>query len=94
MGELGIVIIVGCCPYIPRIVRRHRGTKTTQLHSNQNTGSEGMSIYFFGKFPFAWSWPTSWGSRPAREDTNQSRWSGDYARGEEFITRAAIVEEP
>ncbi|KAF2439073.1 hypothetical protein P171DRAFT_422654 [Karstenula rhodostoma CBS 690.94] len=90
MAELGIVIIVGCCPYIPRILRKHRPLRPPQFIFGQNEEKRRSDQSGLGKLSLRWDWSATWTSG---EEGALTWWPEEYARGEELTTSVAVVNE-
>ncbi|KAF2727230.1 hypothetical protein EJ04DRAFT_595511 [Polyplosphaeria fusca] len=93
IAELGIVIIVGCCPYLPRIYRRHKKSTTTYRDNRGPMGTIG-------------SWKRPWREKlgilgvstldgTVKTYTNHDNsLREDHAHRDEFITRATASDTP
>ncbi|KAF1970707.1 hypothetical protein BU23DRAFT_556657 [Bimuria novae-zelandiae CBS 107.79] len=74
-GELGIVIVVGCCPYIPRIIHRHRRSQNLASHYGSNNSRKQNGRNVPGKVPTGWSFPKiPVRTSASRQEIKQSWW--------------------
>ncbi|KAF9736538.1 hypothetical protein PMIN06_004830 [Paraphaeosphaeria minitans] len=91
MAELGVVIIVGCCPYIPRIMRKYRTLRPPHFIFGQNEEKRRSDQSELGKLSLRWDWSITW---TAGDEDGQMWWPEQFERDGVPIKRAVVVDEP
>ncbi|KAF2108139.1 hypothetical protein BDV96DRAFT_504878 [Lophiotrema nucula] len=103
MAELAIVLIVSCCPYLPRIYRRHKHNPHNQNSYKHPSSSNSRSNRFHSSTRTTdtiGSKRSLWRAREKLGISTIGSFSGerreeeeDWVRGDEFLTIAAIATE-